>query len=214
MNPVPNGAARALVYRHVRQIAVDDVFSATMSGIAEALGFTREAVRYAIRSLVRDRILTVETPGSGCRASVCRILRPLRIVTVPATVPAPPPEQPKLVLSIRADWLTPDRAALLFRLWPTYLPSALILAAMGKMPGPPVPSSREVSGMASRRGIRRPADVRSNKAAIEAAVAACGFVVEPPVVVPMVRRWDEQSTRLVRPGTYPASGFTMIGRAR
>lgn len=208
-------ACRVAVYRYGRRAALDDVFFAPIDDIAAELGISKVQVRSALAVLTIHGVLTVELRHAGTRPAQYRILTPLRIVTVSAT---PKPPKPKRPVMIALPWYTPERAALLIRLWPTYLPSAIVRAEARKLAGPEVPNSAGISGVMVRLGIRRPADVMSNKIAIAAAALEFGFVVPAPIVVPVVDpvpgRYPEQRTRLVPPGTYPASGFTMIGRAR
>lgn len=218
MSRLPNGAARDLIYRHIRQAAVDDVFGETMASLARAAGCTRETVKSAVKSLVRDGVLAVEARAERVRPAEYRIMEHREIIVYPARVfVAPPPKPPRKVKpdpTVRAEWFTKDRAALMFRWWPTYLPVQLILAEMRKLPGPPVP--RSISGMATRRGIRRPDDVLINKTAIAEAIDQFSGVRVKVVAVPVPQLrevFPEQGTRLVAPGTYRNSGYSML-RAR
>jgi hypothetical protein len=195
---------RTLVYRRARQIAIDDGFHARLTDFAAALSLPRTQIKYAIASMIGAGIFAVEQPGSGARPALYRILRPLRIVTVPAVV-TPPPRK------IKAAWFTPEREAVLTRLWPGYLPNAMVRAELRKLPGEPVPNASSVNSVAARLGLRRPTDILGNADAIAGAVREHTPAVEVPPWVAPARAGHADRVRLVPRGTYPApaGGFSM-----
>jgi hypothetical protein len=83
----PSDAFREIVYRHICRAATNGVFSAAMTDTADVLGCTRDKVKTAIRALVKNGALTVETRGAG------RLPSEYRIAGSSQTPTAPPPRR-------------------------------------------------------------------------------------------------------------------------
>lgn len=82
-----------------------------------------------------------------------------------------------------AEWVTPERLAVLDRLWPGYLPGQMVLAVLRSLPGPEIEDLRQVSKPAVQRlHQRRPPDVKGNHVEIETAIRAA--MAEFGVAVP------------------------------
>lgn len=91
---------------------------------------------------------------------------------------------------------TPERRALLSELWPTNMPSSVILRRMNELPGREIPSLQTLGHIASKWGLKRPADILAKKPS-----ATTGFKQTASVL--MLRVFPSYPPGVV---TYPAGG--------
>lgn len=208
----PADAFRELVYRHIRRVATNNVFGDGMIDLAAALGCTRGRVKTAINALVRNGMLTVETRGAGRLASQYRI-------TGPSQAPAatePPPRRFDVIRASVLDYVTGIATDGEFEARVLDVVAACrITAEQAKRALAALQQDRVLTqvyrgsaGHSSRYRFGPPCDDAED---LEEPPDSARFVAA--FRRPRPERRPLERVRLVAPGTYPASGYSML-RAR
>lgn len=216
----PGTETRDLVYRHLRQTAVNDVFSDTLASVAAAVGCSRDAAGRAVKSLIRDGVLTVATRGTGRLSSEYRIMGPRRVVTIPATT-EPPLRRPRNCVAMVFDYAARIAVDGAFEVRIPEVAAACRINARETKEALGVLLRDAALQRVYRGNTGRPSRYqiigvpREAEPAVPATPRAPRQVSRPVESRPVVRVVDRpvDRVRLVAPGTYPASGYSML-RAR
>lgn len=208
----PSDAFRELLYRHIRRTATNGVFRDAMTDTAATLDCTRDKVKTAIRALVRHGMLTIETQGAGRLASEYRIVGASQILETTE----PTPRRFDVILATVLSYATEAAVDGAFEARVCDIASACrISIEQTKKALERLQQDRSMKQVYRGTGGRLTRylvgdavcddeeDAEEPEAPLDSARFVAAFRVSPVV----------DRVRLVAPGTYPASGYSML-RAR